>query len=135
MKLNPDKQQLTSKQVARRWPYLSLESWITLIYQMLKIFMLNRITPKSFKQLPGIPQSLASVTPDIISSNIFGISEMIILKWLSYHFAKIYPEIARPVRNFDKDLTDGIVLASVIISHVGQLKSLTNLKINAVTKD
>ena len=35
--------------------YVSNDSWIMLFYQIMKIYYLNRITPKSFKNLPGMP--------------------------------------------------------------------------------
>lgn len=35
--------------------YLSMESWITLLYQIFKIYVLARVTPKNFKQhLPAL---------------------------------------------------------------------------------
>mgnify|MGYP000857372246 FL=1 len=36
--------------------YLSLESWITLLYQIFKIYILARVTVKNFKShLPSLP--------------------------------------------------------------------------------
>ena len=45
----------------RMFSYISLESWITIFYQILKIYYLNRVTPKSFKALPGIPSNEAGI--------------------------------------------------------------------------
>jgi hypothetical protein len=37
--------------------YLSLESWITLLYQVFKIYILARVTMKNFKtHLPTLPE-------------------------------------------------------------------------------
>ena len=43
--------------------YVSQDSWITLFYQIMKIYYLNRVTPKSFKSLPGVPASAAVIDP------------------------------------------------------------------------
>ena len=42
------------KTLERVWPYLAMESWLTVFYQVLKIYYLNRVTPKSFKDLTGL---------------------------------------------------------------------------------
>jgi hypothetical protein len=49
LKQNPSQGDLKPKTLERIFPYLSTESWITLFYQILKIYYLNRVTPKSFK--------------------------------------------------------------------------------------
>ena len=54
--------------------------------------MLARITPNSFQSLSnsivkalGVP-SLPSVNPDPYGSNVYGLSERVILAWLNHHF-------------------------------------------------
>jgi len=42
------------KVVERVFPYIAMESWLTVFYQVLRIYYLNRITQKNFKALPGI---------------------------------------------------------------------------------
>ena len=61
LRLNPKEENMKPKTLERIFPYLSMDSWITVFYQVVKIYYLNRVTPKSFKNLPGIPGSESNV--------------------------------------------------------------------------
>ena len=101
------------------------------------MFLLNRVTPKSFKSLPGIESEDANLEPWMSSSNLFSLSESILLKWLTVHSIKNNPRLHEPekIMNFDKALNDGTVFAAVIQSHTGPIKSLANIKLNCTTDE
>jgi hypothetical protein len=63
-----------------------MESWITIFYQVLRIYFLNRVTPKNFKTLPGVPINESTVDQLMSKSNIYSVSESILLKWMNYHY-------------------------------------------------
>lgn len=63
-----------------------MESWITVFYQILRIYFLNRVTPKNFKTLPGVPINESTVDQPMSKSNIYSVSESILLKWMNYHY-------------------------------------------------
>ena len=128
LKSTPTQLQLRQRQVERRWPYLSMDSWVTLLYQIVKVFILNRTNPKTFKNLPGISPEKANVEPYMRDSNVYSLAENIILKWMGYHYGSIYPAQHRRLTNFDQDLMDGTVVAAVIQNHVGQIGSLLKIK-------
>ena len=88
----------------RMFSYISLESWITIFYQILKIYYLNRVTPKSFKALPGMPSNQAGVDQAMVGSNIYSVPETILLKWMQYHYNKVNPMHPKRLTNFDADL-------------------------------
>lgn len=44
------------RQVEKVFYPKSIEAWLTCIMQTIKIFLLNRITPRSYKQLPGLTE-------------------------------------------------------------------------------
>ena len=77
------------------------------MYQVFKIYLLNRVNAKSFRALAGMEASASSVDHNMSHSNIFTLSENILLKWMSHHYAK--KNILTPKRcvNFDSDLADG----------------------------
>ena len=77
------------KTLDRIFPYLSMESWMTIFYQVLKIYYLNRVTAKSYKTLPGMPNSESNVDAAMQSSNIYSVAETILLKWMQYHYNKV----------------------------------------------
>jgi len=57
LKMNPKEENMKPKIVDKIFPFIAMESWITIFYQILRIYYLNRITPKNFKALPGVPNS------------------------------------------------------------------------------
>jgi len=120
--------QLKPRQIERRWPYLSMDAWITLLYQIIRVFLLNRISPKTFRSLPGIPPDKAVVDSSMTSSNIYSTSENIVLCWLAHHYNSANPATPRHLTNFDQDLMDGCVIGAVVQSHVGQVGALAKLK-------
>jgi len=109
-------------------PYLAMDSWLTVFYQILKIYYLNRVTPKSFKSLPGMPSNETNVETAMTKSNIYSVPETILLKWMTYHYCKINPLHHKVITNFDADLHDGLVFASLIKSHFGNTHALQDLK-------
>ena len=135
LKSSPEELQLKPKQIQHRWPYMSMDSWTTLLYQIIRMFLLNRVTPKSFKSLPGIDAEASNVEPWMTSSNLFSTSESILLKWLSFHYTKMHQLLKKPIKNFDEDLMDGTVYAAVMQSHHGPIKALVNLKLVCNTEE
>lgn len=102
---------------------ISIRSWTHVLLQLHKIFILNRITQRRYKKLALVDGSkrLDAINPDPLASNIYNMSERILLDWLNYHFEKQRHEIwstqappARWVVNFSDDLMDGLVLACIL---------------------
>eukprot|EP00392_Amoebophrya_sp_AT5.2_P009549 g9577.t1 len=130
---------VSKRQLEKNYVSLSLEAWTNFILQVVKVFLLNRVTPKSFrKDLPGmmpededddpgatkkIPIELQTCLDvrGMADSNVYSVSESILLRWLNYHYWKInnverrFP--ARVVNNFDTGLQDMVVFAMVLWSH------------------
>ena len=44
------------------------------------------MTPKNFKTLPGVPINESTVDQPMSKSNIYSVSESILLKWMNYHY-------------------------------------------------
>jgi hypothetical protein len=82
LKLNPREENMKAKTIDRIFPYLSMDAWMTVIYQVLRIYYLNRVTQKSFKGIPGMPVPETNVDPAMQSSNIYSVSETVLLKWM-----------------------------------------------------
>ena len=80
---------------------------------------MNRVTPKNFKTLPGMPASEASVDASMSKSNVYSVSETILLKWMQYHYNTMNPMHPKQLTNFDSDLADSTVFAALIRNHYG----------------
>ena len=129
LKLSPREENMKPKTIDRIFPYLSMDAWMTLVYQVLKIYYLNRITAKSFKGLPGMPVNETAVDASMLASNIYSVSEAVLLKWMPVHYNKVNPMHPKTLSNFDADLHDSLVLAAVIKSHYGSnSKNLKDMK-------
>lgn len=88
------------------WSYNCKKSWIEILYQSIKIFILSRVTYKDYTTLPGIVlfnrndldilndssnnnKKKSKKNPpypkDYLPSNVFTHAEGILLAWVSYH--------------------------------------------------
>jgi len=85
-KINPREENWKQKSVERFFMHVQAESWITIFYQILRIYYLNRVTPKNFKTLPGMPSNEANVEISMTKSNVYSVSETILLKWMQWHY-------------------------------------------------
>jgi hypothetical protein len=106
----------------RYWKYYNKESWVTLIYQILKVFYLPRVNIKSFKNalrhLPETEQAKYNVIK-LPSSNIYSQSELILIKWMQalYDYVNLNPTNPLKITNYTDDLSEGSVLASIVMSY------------------
>lgn len=132
LKMYPKEENMKQKTIERVFPYLSMESWITIFYQVLRIYFLNRVTPKNFKTLPGVPANESTVDLPMSKSNIYSVSESILLKWMNYHYNQMNPMHPRLIFNFDEHLRDSTVFASLIRSHYGDAAALKDFRNVAV---
>mmetsp|Transcript_20679 Transcript_20679/g.39293 ORF Transcript_20679/g.39293 Transcript_20679/m.39293 type:complete len:2902 (+) Transcript_20679:155-8860(+) len=104
------------RQVEKAFFPKSVEAWMTCILQTIKIFLLNRITLRAFRALPGMTDQIdAPVSPPVgeetmqeeeqgrqisrelqgsidpkglgaIDSNVYSTAECILLRWLNFHY-------------------------------------------------
>ena len=128
LKMYPKEENMKQKTIERVFPYLSMESWITIFYQVLRIYFLNRVTPKNFKTLPGVPASESTVDQPMSKSNIYSISESILLKWMNFHYNKKNEMHPKLISNFDEHLRDSTVFAALIRSHYGEATALKDFR-------
>ena len=102
-------------------------SWMTLLYQVVKLFVFNRLTPKLLKSTPGVDPAY---TKDLhlSGSNVYSPSELVLLGWYTYHYLQMFPG-EKHVLNFEQDLHDCRVFGAVIANHVPSLaRTLASLK-------
>lgn len=131
-------------QLEREFPAVSVNAWSSVILQILKLFVLNRVTVKQLRGLPGCTQ-VSNEDIKMLSasnSNIYSAPEGILLYWLNLHCKLGTNAILSgggggipaadvlmrgqknsfshnsPIVNFDTDLSSGVVLATVVASHV-----------------
>ena len=102
---------------------VSSAAWRVVLLQTVKIFVLSRITPKQFKAMPGLDDKVTAADASLAGSNFYSVSESILLKWVSYHFARALPDQFTRVTNFDQDLRSGCVFYSVLANHWPTLES------------
>ena len=117
--LNPASFKLTAAQFS----YLSADAWITLFYQIMKVFYLSRITPKSFKkQFPQqrLPEHCLQ------ESNLYSVNEAILLRWIELY----QTDPLQRIQTFDKDLKSCHQIASIIQGYINTptIKGILNLK-------
>lgn len=118
--------------------YKSQIAWLTTIYQIIKLFYLNRITTKVFKSLPPF---INDAEVNIPTSNLYSTPECVLLKWISVHYNIVHKEKAikehhnkgndddnvfyeeKFFQGFGKELSDSIALSAVLQSHIPSLST------------
>ncbi|XP_055954756.1 cilia and flagella-associated protein 47 [Patella vulgata] len=113
---------------------LSKRAWTDLLLQIMKCLVLAKVTPRTLKNIatptPGVTMPI--VNPDPLCSNIYCVGERIILTWLNHHYEQYRHKIwknstkggvpaSRWIVNYDMDLLDGLVVASVLGAHLSFL--------------
>lgn len=105
-----------NKIAAQRWSEVIGHAWSFTYLQIAKTFILHRIDLKSFNELPGT-DSRGAASSMLTASNVYSLSESILLSWLEIHMKKIMPQAARRLTQFDTSLSDGVALCCVMLSH------------------
>ena len=109
-----------AKSLPAQWRYYHRQSWILLVYQILKIFYLSRISTKS------LTQAVRHLSPDIqnrflaqrfFSSNIYSQSELILLRWISACFEYVNPNMNKDIYDFSQSFKDSSALSAVVLSY------------------
>ncbi|KAM5291042.1 cilia- and flagella-associated protein 47 [Glossophaga mutica] len=103
----------------------SKRSWTDLFLQLYKVLVLTRVVPHSGKDLPPIHLcDSPKVNPSFEYSNIYSDYEKILLSWLNTYYENTRNVIwqnchkgvpkERWILNFDTDLSDGLVFATLL---------------------
>ncbi|KAL0021413.1 hypothetical protein WJX79_003538 [Trebouxia sp. C0005] len=93
---------------------LSFKAWNAVIYQVVRVFVLARVTVKSLKNLPGLEGCQLPPDNALLNSNVYSTAETVLLAWMTVHYHKALPAVAQRVTNFDSDLRDGLALAALL---------------------
>ncbi|CAD8106047.1 unnamed protein product [Paramecium primaurelia] len=102
-----------------KYTYIQYDSWISLFYQILKIYYLNRITAKSFKTLPGIPQNKLNIPEYYLDgSNVISQPEGILLYFYEICY-EIQHSAQKRIKNFDLDFKDSIFISDALTTFIG----------------
>lgn len=96
---------------------ISPQAWNAVLLQVFKVYGLARVTPKSFKSLPGIGGTALPPDDVLAGSNVYSTAESIVLAWLTINMQRVFPAAAKRVTNFDADLHNGVVLFAALASY------------------
>ncbi|KAM6945797.1 cilia and flagella-associated protein 47-like [Aplochiton taeniatus] len=110
---------------------LSKRAWTDLLLQTYKVLVLRRVSegPVSDAQHQELPEQVPWIDPQPLASNVYSTWERRLLTWLNLHYHRTRAAIwdthsgngdvpsARWVVNFDLDLADGLVLATVLAAY------------------
>jgi len=63
--------------------YISMDAWTVLFFQVLKVYYLCRVSLKTFRSLPGIPEGKNILPEGYNDQNfIYSQNEILLLRWL-----------------------------------------------------
>ena len=92
--------------------FINRECWITITYQILKIFYLSRVSLKALKNsVRHLPQEIIDIPNKLPHSNIYSQSEMCLIKWLRITAEISTGETQKIVEFFDYQQTSQIIIS------------------------
>ncbi|KAM4602134.1 cilia and flagella-associated protein 47-like [Polymixia lowei] len=100
---------------------LSKRSWMDVLLQTYKVSVLRRVSEAALNATPS-PEVVDGILP---VSNVYSALELRLLSWLNTHYQAMRNTVwgtdevpsARCVVNFDLDLADGLVLATLLAAY------------------
>eukprot|EP01065_Artemidia_motanka_P047272 TRINITY_DN736_c0_g1_i2.p1 TRINITY_DN736_c0_g1~~TRINITY_DN736_c0_g1_i2.p1 ORF type:complete len:2968 (+),score=1059.89 TRINITY_DN736_c0_g1_i2:73-8904(+) len=118
----------------RRFHARQVHAWMTLIYQLVRVFSLAKVTWKSLKSQPmsavlsRVAQeekwSSMAADPSLVGSNLYSVAESVLLRWLSVHVNAYFPRPAvtqtgdaARIISFE-DLRDCRAFAAVLCAYI-----------------
>lgn len=120
-----------NKRLIAQYQYIHKESWVLLIYQILKIYYLSRINSKTFpNSVKHLPEEIAnkySSNLKLGTSNMYSLSETYLLKWLQANYDHINGALPRTINTFSDDLKDTPFLSSLILAYFPKVEELHKL--------
>ncbi|KAM4795930.1 cilia- and flagella-associated protein 47 [Rhinophrynus dorsalis] len=107
--------------------------WTDILLQIYKVLILSRVA-QSKSNCDYVSESMPRINSEPLSSNIYSTSERILLTWLNVQYEKMRKTVwkdcqkgdvppTRWIINFDRDLLDGLVLASQVAAYCPYLIS------------
>lgn len=116
----------------KKFTYLQYDAWISVFYQIVKIYYLNRITNKTFKTLPGIPAEKLNI-PDyyLDGSNLISHPEGVLLWFYEICFEQQHSMQNKRIKNFESDFKDSLLISDALTTFIGQnlqAKFFSNLR-------
>ena len=130
------------------------EAWLSVLLQTIRVFALQRLTPKAFASLPGVlvakpPErkddddasrkssrsNKSQADPEMGGSNVYSVGECVLLKWFSYHSGNgtgAPAGLGKRYNTFGKAFGDGAAVCGCVASNAAHLVesggALANLK-------
>ncbi|KAI8846345.1 hypothetical protein BC829DRAFT_267855 [Chytridium lagenaria] len=112
-----------NKKLDSIFPIIQKEAWLTVLLQIVKVYVTSMVTVKHFRALPGLERDEMDMEWPINSkSNVFSTAEYVLLRWSSYHMWK-RAGIKKRLTNFTDDFKNSVPIASLILSHIPHLES------------
>ncbi|KAJ3408159.1 Cilia- and flagella-associated protein 47 [Chytriomyces hyalinus] len=113
----------SQKRVEMNFDAVSKEAWILVFSQIIRVYCLQVITTKHFRNLRGVGSDEAELRwPSISKGNIYSTGEVLLLRWASYHMWKRTGQLTRLI-NFASDFKHGLPIAHLMISHIPELEA------------
>lgn len=136
------------KALESAYEMISFKSWLMLMMQILKIFVINKVDGEKLNSVPGVSETIKILktfgnqnllininrpSKNLSLSNIFSTSECGLLKWISLYMSRESDMLIAPVIDF-ADLNDSIGFLSVVKLHTGHSIDLEIDKENVHTE-
>ena len=123
------------KVLEKRYDALSTESWMMVLMQVFKLFVIQKIDVDKFHSVPGVMDALKEIKEGIkdlpnakeiwadlskkgvaLQSNVYSAQEMMLLKWVNIHYCALSQNYTKKLMDYSY-LHDSLGLAAVVKAH------------------
>ena len=122
----------------KKFKVISLTNWILLFNQIIKIFYINRISYKNYKNsFALLNDKPININPEysIDKNSVYSVQELLMLRWLEVIQKNMTNESVKYLR-FDQGLNNCIAIACALETYIQiEMRLVAKLKPRAHTKD
>ena len=119
-----------SVDVLKTFTMVSHRAWLSTFLQVVKLFVVNRVTPAAYKKMMQNNSTTKGISGDLVEladsksigdSGSHSAAEGVLLRWLHFHYVRVNGHVRYGDRRFDNLATclrDLLPLATLLESHV-----------------
>ncbi|KAI9094050.1 hypothetical protein DFS34DRAFT_665616 [Phlyctochytrium arcticum] len=111
-----------TNKVTEHFALISTEAWVTVLLQIVRVYICSPITPRQLRSLPGVGRD----EMDLVWQKSLKVGESfpedVLLRWVAYHSWKCTGSSV-PFSSFTNDFKSCLPFANIILSHLPNMQT------------
>jgi hypothetical protein len=107
--------------VTRVFPAVSMQAWVAVVCQAIRVFSLGRVTFRALRTTPGVPDITSKSEAVLLKGSPWPTSETLLLRWVGLHCQKVFGSVPAGFA-FGAETFTPRTFAALLLSHVPSLE-------------